>query len=449
MVETRSDLIFDALETCRREVVKRLKAVNYPLVIDSTRLIVVERENGWGTENKNIKISGLQSYEAQLAICDNSVTHSRLGLREQLEPLANYLNEISDLGTRPYFFGPPLSGGEAILVRYLTKLSFRYLILLKRLDRGEPILAKRLIFDFEEFCDSDEINNLKQFTVTGLKPSARYSYRGVTIRALSREERGAFYVARNNQGTMHEFDMEMVPPITFENFMPSSVVTVSSSRPGTVIQSDPSTFPLRLALALFLNGYEVSSTGDVISYDQPRWIYGWSSGEPFPVEEKANTVDKKLTKREFEKAVDLAYKIPDFSGKEGNAKEIALFRVLKGCGKHWQESPFLDFVIALEAALLDSNKNELGYRFRLYGAIFLGEQRNADETFKKLKSIYDLRSKLVHGSAIKPDDLRVATENAKELAIAIIRKAVESGWPDPKKLDAHARAGIYKTIHNR
>jgi hypothetical protein len=123
--------------------------------------------------------------------------------------------------------------------------------------------------------------------------------------------------------------------------------------------------------------------------------------------------------------------------------------VLKGCGKHWQESAFLDFVIALEAALLDNNKAELGYRFSLYGAIFLGEQRNPDQTFNKLKSIYELRSRLVHGSAIKPDDLRVATENAKELAMAIIRKAVESGWPDPKKLDAKTRAGINKTIHNR
>jgi hypothetical protein len=323
------------------------------------------------------------------------------------------------------------------------------LILLKHLDRGEPKLAKRLIFDFEEFCDSDEIINLKQFTLTGLKPSARYSYRGVTIRALSREERGAFYAARNNQGTMHEFEMEMVPPITFENFMPSSVITISSSRQHAVIQSDPSTIPLRLALALFLCGYEVSSTGDLIGYDQPQWIYGVTSGAPFPIDEKANTVDKKLTKREFEKVVDLAYKIPDFSGKEGNAKEIALFRLLKGCGKHWQESSFLDFVIALEASLLDNDKTELGYRFSLYGAIFLGEQRNADETFKKLKDTYNLRSKLVHGSAIKPDDLRVATENAKELAIAIIRKAVESGWPDPKKLDAQARAGINKTTHNR
>jgi len=409
---------------------------------------VVGTGTGWSTENKKVRISGLQSVEAQFAIQDNSIERRFVGLREQLEPLANYLNDTTDLGTRPYVFGPSLSGAEAILVRYLTKLSLHYLILLKRLDRSEPQLAKRLILEFDEFCESQEITNLKQFAIAGVKPTARYTYRGVTIRTLSKEERGTFYETRYNTRTEHEFEMEFVPPFTFPNFMPSSVITVSTSRPRVEL-SDLSTLSIRVALALFLTGYEISSSGEVISFDQPKWMHGRFSWEPFPLDEKSNVVDKKITKKEFEKVVDLAYKIPDFSGKEGNAREIALFRVLKGCGKHWQESGFLDFVIALEAALLDNNPVELKYRFSLYGAIFLGEQRNPDETFKTLGNIYNLRSKLVHGSVVEAQELRAATASAKELAIAVVKKAVESGWPDSKNLDKSARARRKETSHDR
>jgi hypothetical protein len=145
-----------------------------------------------------------------------------------------------------------------------------------------------------------------------------------------------------------------------------------------------------------------------------------------------------LSESEFRDVVDLAYKTPEFGGAEGSGREIVLFRILRGLGMHWQESGFLDFAIALEAALLAGSSTELSYRFSLYGALFLRDEREPQDTFDRLKNVYDVRSRLVHGSKVNKAHRQAADTDAADLARAIVRKAVESGWPDPETLDRQA-----------
>jgi hypothetical protein len=102
---------------------------------------------------------------------------------------------------------------------------------------------------------------------------------------------------------------------------------------------------------------------------------------------------------------------------------------------------FLDFAIALEAALLSGMEDELSYRFRLYGALFLRDELSPTETFDRLKNMYRFRSSLVHGNKskkMKAEDVARATTDAPILAKAVIRKAIEVGWPDQKVLDGIA-----------
>jgi hypothetical protein len=68
----------------------------------------------------------------------------------------------------------------------------------------------------------------------------------------------------------------------------------------------------------------------------------------------------------------------------------------------------------------------------------LKDKLDPHRTFDRLKKIYDVRSKLVHGGRVKPQDLHVATQDAAELSKVVIRKAVESGWPNGITLDAIA-----------
>jgi hypothetical protein len=158
-----------------------------------------------------------------------------------------------------------------------------------------------------------------------------------------------------------------------------------------------------------------------------------TSHAPFPVAEKHGVADCVISQQEFQSVIDLAHEMPNFGSTEASGREIVLSRVLRGCGT--AESGFLDFAIALEAALLGGANTELAYRFSLYGALFLKGEHDVRETFDKLKNVYAVRSKLVHGARVAPEARHAAEHDAAELAKAVARKAVVEGWPDPKQLD--------------
>ena len=54
-------------------------------------------------------------------------------------------------------------------------------------------------------------------------------------------------------------------------------------------------------------------------------------------------------------------------------------------------------------ALRGDANTELTYQFSLYGALFLKDDRDVQETFAKLKSVYAVWSKLVHGARMAPE----------------------------------------------
>jgi hypothetical protein len=92
----------------------------------------------------------------------------------------------------------------------------------------------------------------------------------------------------------------------------------------------------------------------------------------------------------------------------------------------------------MESALLQGVSTELSYRFALYGALFLKDERDPHDTFDQLKNIYDVRSGLVHGSRVDARKRERATKEASAIVKAVVRKAVEDGWPDHKKLNRSA-----------
>jgi hypothetical protein len=95
-------------------------------------------------------------------------------------------------------------------------------------------------------------------------------------------------------------------------------------------------------------------------------------------------------------------------------------------------------VISLEAALLGKDTNELAYRFKLYGSVFLRDEHDPSEIFKKLGLVYKVRSQLVHGAPVPPAKRQQANDYAREIAIAVVLKSVRDGWPDTRQLDRAA-----------
>jgi hypothetical protein len=218
--------------------------------------------------------------------------------------------------------------------------------------------------------------------------------------------------------------------------MPTSLLETTSTRPRAEA-ADTSTLLRRVVLALFLHNFDLGSAGAVVNFDQPMWMAQSSQHQPLPVAEKWAAPDSALTQESFRSVVDLAYKTPDFSESETSRRDIILDRTFRGCGTGAGPG-FLDFVIALEAALLGGAKTELAYRFSLYGALFLGADREPSITFDQLHRIYKVRSDLVHGTPPKPQAQEAAIRDAADLARAVTRRAIQHGWPQAKQLDKMA-----------
>lgn len=435
-------LVKSALSTARNEVVRRLETKGLPLSLPFTRLSVAADEDENGPVEKHIwedvAINSLHDSSIAFAVRD-ILPPIMIGTSiPELNALADYLILESNLGVRPQNSWSNLNDTFAVLVNYVGPLTTQYLKSLPSLEADDHDEIERLTGELYRYAESPIITRTYQFAISGVSPNGQHSYRNITIRPLSPVERGAFY-----QHKSATIDYEMAPGSNFmlpsaygSSFMPTALIEVTSTRrfdqaPGTI------SLPYRVALAFYLLNYDLSGPGTIAAFDHPTWASKYYQSD-FPTIEKFFTKHRPISEDDFCQVADLAYRIPQFSEVESKSREVALFRALRGFGAHRQESAFLDFTIALEAVLLCGITTELAYRFRLYGALFLADSLDAQETFKRLKNIYEVRSKLVHGGSIKRENLMAAQVDVVPLARAVIRKAVEFGWPDGASLDAQA-----------
>jgi hypothetical protein len=94
----------------------------------------------------------------------------------------------------------------------------------------------------------------------------------------------------------------------------------------------------------------------------------------------------------------------------------------------------VDFVIALEALLLpydeQTRRSEMTYRFRMHGAHFISSMPiERREIYQQLGSLYEIRSRLVHGAKYpSANDVQSAQRAARGLAARGLLKAVQVGF---------------------
>lgn len=430
----------EALEAARLEVLRRLREHQLPTGITEQRMRIVPGDSGRGSEWVPTIVSSLNDDEILMAIRDESIYRGALGLREQLEPLARELADQTDMGDRPVLFSSAVTGVEGILIRYLSILALSYLLQLETLEKPNDEIVRRLGEELTAFADAQSATHVRQVLLFGPAPEASFDYRDVSIRPLSNEERGIVMESRGGPDNIatRGYRMGIIVPHQFTHFMPSAVLEARHQLEWDD-QVHVSTLLEQACLSFFLHGWTLSGLGVVTSYQWPIWTSSvFRSGE-FPVQENFLAKEQTLSESDFHSVVDLAHSTPRFTSAEANSQEIALHRLLRACGTSSQESNFLDLAICLEAALLRDTSTELAYRFKLYGSLFLREVFDPEETFRKLYDIYSVRSKLVHGSPVKFDGLASASNDARILACAVIRRAIETGWPKAEELDHLAR----------
>ncbi len=362
--------------------------------------------------------------------------------RDHLANLAGHLSVTTDLGTRPSPGLPAATGTEMIVDRYLSPVAMHYLRELTDIGEPDPSIIGRIAEELDQFCDASHATVVEQIAIGGITPDAALAHRNIELRPLSAAERGAVAeIGFAPLGRRTVTSSDFVVPRTFNNFMPSAALEIVTERPRD-LASRPhfTTMPNRVVLALFLLGYDIGTRETITTFERPRWAGFGTLSQLFPVSEGESRESQAIDQKQFEEVVDLAHRIPQFGGEEGNRREVALYRLFRGCAAPRQQSGLLDFAIALEAALLDQSNSELAYKFRLYGALFLQKVRQPSETFEALKSIYEARSKLVHGGTLRPADRKIAEERARDLAGAVMLHAIEHGWPDPAELNKLALA---------
>jgi Apea-like HEPN len=443
--EDLNSIVQSCLEATRVEAARRLRLAGYPLSIQVPCPYVIDGPNN-SRQFRTIyeRRSGLAGEYVGYAIADQSVSHRLLGFRPQLEPLAEYL--LSNTAIAEQRYGELLGNDkiDGLLFRCLSPLAEHYLMSLTDIAKPRPALLKRLSGELLEVATSNTVRQIYQLELSGISTNTRITHRDVSIRPLTPRERGAWSVANGGFDASEPIrDSDYLPAAPFLHAFPSALLELTSTR-SKLIEPDRSCLPSKVSLAFFLLGFDIGSFGLISHFGQPSWSSMGRHTTHFPVAERTGIAGRTITKAQFRQVVDLAHQIPNFSRAETNSKEIVLWRVLQGCGGRSSRPTFIDFAIALEAALLGQGGGELSFRFSLYGALFLQPEYDPAETFQRLKRIYATRSRLFHGSAVDARQLHQTSLDAAELAKAVTLKSITTAWPSTDALNALAIVSAHR-----
>ena len=155
----------------------------------------------------------------------------------------------------------------------------------------------------------------------------------------------------------------------------------------------------------------------------------------------AGAGDFVLTKADVKKAVALAAAIPGaVVSKKGLRR--ALRRFNSSYHRRDTQDRLIDNWIALEGLFLrDGNIGELRFRASLRIAHFLAEDQW--ETYQRVKKSYDMRSKVVHGTRVKAEEVESISTDTEDIVRRALAKAILSpGGIDLTSLDRAAVEGV-------
>lgn len=193
--------------------------------------------------------------------------------------------------------------------------------------------------------------------------------------------------------------------------------------------------------ALQLNGYKIS--GRVARFEPaPRWFMPMSAQLPVSLPSMVHEW-RTITPSAFEKIRATAKLLEKYNITQPRAsRDFALHRFSLGASRQNSADAVVDFVVTLEALLLpydpDTRHGDLSYRFRMHGSHYLSKTKaGRTEVFKQLRSLYGLRSGLVHGGEYpKASDIEEGRRIAGELARRGLLRALSEGFPKAETFNA-------------
>ena len=105
-----------------------------------------------------------------------------------------------------------------------------------------------------------------------------------------------------------------------------------------------------------------------------------------------------------------------FVEREHHYLQLPARRLGFGGKRENREDALIDYVIGLESLLgTAAERMEIGYRFRIRGAVVLSKRRTERrQVMGSLRSLYNLRSRIVHGEAASEEELATALPIAED-----------------------------------
>jgi hypothetical protein len=187
-----------------------------------------------------------------------------------------------------------------------------------------------------------------------------------------------------------------------------------------------------LVLALQLHGYRIAGRYAKETSD-PTWLFAGSGGLELTLPGRVFE-SSSLGRGALSSVFETRDRLDGYSLlRPRSAKDMALHRFMSGLARTTDVDAVVDFTIALEALLLPGmSTGELNFRFKLHGAYYLAEEPSQRQGLaKRLRDIYDMRSRLVHGGKYPDaDKIAAARNDACDLARRGLLRAVSEGFPD-------------------
>jgi len=173
-----------------------------------------------------------------------------------------------------------------------------------------------------------------------------------------------------------------------------------------------------------------------------QWLFGVTFDPPgrvvvpTPTELARKAAELVSIEVDLEAATRLGAAMPPSIGDPKRSSDVALGRFHQGCVDRSSADALVEFVIALEAGLLQPedtdrrNQGELRFRFGLNGSILLRSNLAERQLLRKeLIEVYDARSAVVHGGILDRAEIVRLAPRARALAAEVLIHGLTSGWP--------------------
>lgn len=333
----------------------------------------------------------------------------------------------------PTVVGQPSDPDPIFFALTLLDLALpRYLVSLTSLD-GDNEEALRVADELLAFAGAESWTTLTTIPIAGLDPSQPPITAGpVRIRSLSPDEAGQIIEA-----AALEMERPRLPGPQLRRpaeWSDERHVIEVRDRSRKADPPRPSPTWRKVVLALQLQDVPIAGHGFAYSSQEPDWLSVGRLASPVVLPRRPPGEPRMLSSQDLVSVGDLVDHIDDASVESGPvAGRVGLRRFSLGTARQSPSDALVDNVIALEALLLPGGeKRELGFRFAINGALYMGDTlQERQELKKQLSKLYELRSKLVHGGTSAPSPTAI-TESAKlaaHLARRGLLRALRGGWP--------------------